>query len=145
MFDRIIKPEGWEIPQATVDIHGITFEHAMDVGVSEKSAVEEFLALADDYMRVGHNENFDARILRIALKRYFSDELADEWKAKHSDCTARLTRAECALPKSKVPTLIEAYRHFYGEDYANPHNALADARACKSVYMAHMFGVKIAA
>lgn len=115
----------------------------MDVVVNEKDAVEEFLALAGDHLRIGHSESFDARILRIALKRHFNDELADQWKARPAECTAKLTRAECGL--GKLPTLVQAYKHFYGQDYANPHNALADARACKAVYLAHMFNNKVAA
>lgn len=44
-LDVIIKPDGWEITKETSDIHGITQEMALDVGIPEKEAVERFVEL----------------------------------------------------------------------------------------------------
>jgi DNA polymerase-3 subunit epsilon len=133
-FCHIIKPDGWEIPDDVVAIHGITYERAMDEGIAEVDVVAELLGMLGGITRIGHNESFDARIMRIAIKRYFDDEYADRWKAGPAECTARLTRSNF----SKMPTLMEAHVHYYGREFQNPHNALNDAMACRDVYFARM-------
>lgn len=153
-MDVIICPDGWTIPDNVAAVHGITTEHAEAVGISEKLAVEMFMALwaGPGRTRIAHNESFDARILRIALKRLFDkpDEvlpISDEWKAGTAECTARLATPICALPPTekmkaakrfhhKTPNLTEAYRHFAGKELENAHSAMADVLACRDVYFA---------
>lgn len=141
-MDVIVKPENWVILPEMTAIHGITQEQAMDVGISEKLAVDMLIDLIGDRTRIGHNQSFDARIVRIALKRYYPDgedgtnEVADKWKAGLAECTAQLSRPICALPRNKIPTLTEAYTHFFGKPFENAHNAMADVMACRDVYFA---------
>ena len=153
-LDVIIRPDGWEIPAEVSAIHGITTEMAMDLGVPEAQAVDMFLALWGNRPRIAHNESFDARIVRIAIKRHLDPRntdlvipLSDEWKAGQAECTARMSTPICALPPTakmvaarrnnhKTPKLTEAYRHFFGEEFENAHSALADVRACMDVYFA---------
>src|SRR6478735_3118086 len=71
----IIKPDGWEIPDEVAVIHGITTERALAEGIPEIEALDRFLALnARAEVRIAHNEQFDARILRIAIKRLKADD-----------------------------------------------------------------------
>lgn len=146
-IDMIIKPNGWEITPEMTEIHGISQEMAMDVGISEKIATEALLDMVGARLRIAHNESFDARILRIAAKRYFDDEVADNWKEGAAECTARLTTKICNLPPTekmkaanrntpKTPNLQEAYKHFFGKEFENAHSALADVMACRDVYLA---------
>jgi DNA polymerase-3 subunit epsilon len=144
--DVIVKPVDWVITPEMTAIHGISHEQAMDVGISEADALNMLLEIVAGQTRIGHNESFDARITRIAIKRYLGDEIADLWKAGQAECTARLSRSICALPKSKVPTLTEAYTHFFGRPFENAHTAMADALACRDVYFAVQdFNEKLAA
>lgn len=39
----IIKPEGWEIPEASIEVHGITAERANAEGVPFADIIDEFL------------------------------------------------------------------------------------------------------
>lgn len=138
-YSAIIKPDGWVIPDDVIAVHGITNELALDVGISEAEALEGFLALhAKAGLRIAHNVNFDDRIIRIGLKRYFSEELADQFKAGPKYCTCQQSRSIVALPSNKLPTLSEAYKHFTGEDLIEAHRAAADAAACARVY----FGIQ---
>lgn len=130
-IDVIIKPDGWIIPDDVTEIHGISTELAMDVGVSEKLALEMFMDMWGGRKRVGHNESFDARIIRIGLMRYGSD-LAEVFKAGEAECTMRLSTKACGL--GKAPKLSEAYRHFVNEELENAHSAMADALACRDIY-----------
>lgn len=133
----VVRPDGWEIPAEVTEIHGLTTERAMDIGVDESLVTELMLDLwRTTDLRIAHNQSFDARILRIALKRFGSDEVADEWKEGDAYCTCTGARPHTALPKNKMPKLEEAYRHFFGKGFEEAHTALADAEACASVYWA---------
>jgi DNA polymerase III subunit epsilon len=151
-MDVIIKPEGWTIPDDVAAIHGITTEHAMEVGIPEGMAVAMFLELWQERLRIAHNESFDARILRIALKRHLDSiptdsgkTLSDIWKAGESKCTQILSTKIIKLPPTpkmiaakrfhqKSPNLGEAYQHFTGKALDNAHSAMADVQGCMAVY-----------
>lgn len=156
-MDVIIRPDGWTIPAEVSQIHGITHEMAMDVGIPEKAAIEQFLALMRDAdanvfdppfrRRVAHNEQFDARIIRIALMRYFGQELADKFKAAEAFCTMRAATPIVKAPPTarmravgrnhfKAPNLGECVRHFFDRDLEGAHNAMVDVQACMDVYFA---------
>jgi DNA polymerase-3 subunit epsilon len=146
-MDVIIRPDGWTIPDDVAAIHGITTQHALDVGIPESLAVSMFMELWAGRPRVAHNQQFDARIVRIALMRYQSEESADIWKSGHAECTAVLASPICNLPpseaqqkntnfKRKTPNLGEAFAHFTGNDLVNAHSAMADVMACRDVYFA---------
>jgi DNA polymerase-3 subunit epsilon len=117
--------------------------------------VDMFMELWAGRHRVAHNEKFDARLVRIALKR-FSDprypalaiKPSDEWKESRAECTAILSSPILDLAptaamkekakgfKRKTPTMKEAYEHLLGRPLEDAHNAMADARACVDVYFA---------
>lgn len=164
-FHAIIRPDGWswDADDEAFKTHGITMERALEEGIPEAEAINHFLALhtqAD--MRVAHNESFDARILRIALKRYGDggggwpvltqedrDAIADAFKAAPAYCTSNKAKPLMKLPPTekmlanprfrnsyKQPNLQEAHQHFLGRPFDGAHGALADAEACARVYFA---------
>lgn len=142
-LDLIIRPDGWEIPDEVAEIHGITTEKAMAIGVSEELAVDLFLEMKGKATRVAHNRTFDQRIIRIALKRYgYSEEVMEAWAEKDDHlCTMQMAKPVMQLePRGrygwKSPKLEEAYKHFTGKDLENAHTAMADAKACMAVYFA---------
>lgn len=152
-MDVIVRPDSWMIPAEVSAVHGITHEHALQVGVSESLALEMLMELWAGRTRVAHNEQFDARIIRIALKRYgpfrqeSADAEADRWKEGSAECTARMATPICALPPTdkmravgrhhhKTPNLTEAYRHFTGQELRDAHSAMADVLACRDIYFA---------
>jgi DNA polymerase III subunit epsilon len=139
----VIRPDGWEIPAETTAIHGITNEYAAAEGIDEKEAVERFLTLhARADVRIGFNESFDARILRIGMKRFLGDAIADEFKQKPKVCAMWESKPLCAIPQPgkrsghKLPTLGEAFLHLTGEAYHDAHRALSDVQATLAVYWA---------
>lgn len=153
-MDVIVRPGDWTIPDDVAAVHGITTERAAAVGIPEKLAVEMFMELWYHRPRVAHNEQFDARIIRIALMRHqnhvveeWGKPMPDVWKEGRAECTARLATPICAIPPTdrmraagrfhhKTPNLGEAYRHFTGRDLENAHSAMADVQACRDVYFA---------
>lgn len=145
-FDAIIKPDGWTIPPETVEIHGITMERALDEGVPEVWALSRIISLwRESQRRVCHSETFDARMARIAIKRFWPgtpeevDAFAEEWSKAERYCTMRksqaMMKAQGADP-GKFPTLIAAHRHFTGRELEGVHEALYDCLGCARIYMA---------
>ena len=120
----------------------------MDLGVSESIALEAFYELwQSSRVRIGHNESFDARIIRIGTKRYFDETYQDEWKEGAAECTQRICTPICALPptdrmraanrfRHKAPNLTEAYQHFFGRTFDDAPSAISDVIACREVYFA---------
>jgi len=148
-FTALIKPDGWVIPEEVVALNGITNELAKMAGVSEADAVTSFMNMHNlASLRVSHNISFDDRIMRIGLKRYMGDEIADAYKAGPKECTALLAKPLCQLPPTeamkktnfknsfKTPNLAEALAHFTGDVGKDQHRALSDATDCARVYFA---------
>ena len=147
---RIIKPEGWTIPDEVAKIHGITTERALDEGLPLRVVIDEFVedvVRKDSFLhRVAHNESFDSRIMRIALKRA-RDSLSNDWVNGASECTMAMSVSLCKIPPTpkmraakrfgfKSPNLREAYKHFTGLELDGAHDAINDVRACRAVYLA---------
>jgi len=94
-----------------------------------------------DEIRIAHNEQFDARIVRIATKRYCSEDVQKDWKEGAKFCTMRKSMNILKLPNTtghggafKFPRLEEAYRFFAGEEMKNAHSAMGDVKAVNRVY-----------
>lgn len=131
-MDVIIRPEGWIIPQETIDIHGITMDRADGEGIPEKDAIDQFIALWEGRTRVSHNVTFDNRIIRIGTKRYCDEDTINDWKGGDYECTGMLAKPIMGL--GKMPKLTEAYQFFTGEELIQTHNAMDDVDACIEVY-----------
>jgi DNA polymerase-3 subunit epsilon len=139
-IDLIAEPNGWLIPDDVAAIHGITTERASRVGVPESTIL---VVLASMWQRcakrIAHNESFDARILRIAMKRrpdLFDDAYVEMFRASPAYCTMRASTPIVRLPGNKWPKLTEAHQHFFGRSFDDAHSAMADVRACIAVYFA---------
>jgi DNA polymerase-3 subunit epsilon len=145
-MDRIIKPNGWTIPDDVAALTGITTERAEAEGIPIADAFEEFLDLWQrSTFRCGHNETFDMRMVRIELIRDGRRNTADVWKAGPAFCTQSKSTKIINLPPTekmkaakrfhaKSPNLGEAYKHFTGMALDGAHNAAVDLAACKTVY-----------
>lgn len=144
----IIKPDGWTIPDEVAAIHGITTKRAMDEGIPEVDAVVAYIAaLGQSALRVAHNENFDRRIMRIAMLRtgQCSRDLIEELEKRPSFDTCAIASPIVNLPptekmlaygftKPKPPKLAECIKHFFTEELDGAHDAMVDVRACARIY-----------
>lgn len=139
----LVKPDGWTVPEEVTALTGITQDRAERYGVPEDLAIGTLLHLWRQCdKRVGHNESFDARIARIAIKRSGREDaelLADEWASGDALCTMRASTSICRIQNVsrgglKWPKLAEAYLHFTGVEMSNAHRAIDDVRGCRVVY-----------
>ena len=140
----VIDP-GVEIPDGAARVHGITTEIARSVGVPPTAAVGMFIRLsrlAD--VVVAYNARFDLTVMEAAFHRAkvkWEEPKAVRCPMEYATGIVKLPptprMVECGFgDKFKPPKLEEAYRHFTGFDMAGAHDALADAKACATVYYA---------
>ncbi|MDP3988773.1 MAG: 3'-5' exonuclease [bacterium] len=128
--DRIIKPDGFEIPVGASNIHGISTERALEEGISRIEALGEFqAALASASHMVAHNMSFDQKVLGAEFLR---SDMENVLEAKQAICTKDISTEYCALPGNygyKWPKLSELHQKLFGEDILDAHNAMVDVNA----------------
>lgn len=128
-INQVINPRK-EIPQVCIDIHGITNQFAERFDPME-SYIKEFLAYfaKADYI-VGHNIDYDMRMLlgEIGL----CNVIAREVENKKKICTMK-TWAE--FKGGKRPKLEALHLELIGKGFENAHDAMADITATKDVFL----------
>jgi len=125
--NRIIKPEGYSIPKAASDIHGITTEIAIEQGRPAGSVFSEvYQEMKLVQVLVAHNINFDSKVLGSEFLRYCMPRIDPPLQRF---CTMLSTVQFCDLPKHKWPKLVELHRKIFGEGFAGEHDAMADIEA----------------
>ena len=129
----LIKPENFNIPFESEQIHGISTELANKIGVDLNEVLNKFISdLSNAGFIIGHNVKFDLNIIGAELFRINSDINLLE-KDILDTCT-EMTANVCKLPggrggKFKFPTLIELYSFLFDESFSEAHNASADVEA----------------
>lgn len=134
----IIRPEGFDVPAEATAIHGITDSQAREQG----QPVAEVLAdLCRDLLAVerivGHNLEFDCRVLAAELIRIGRDAAADYLTYAPRYDTMLYGTPLCLIPGKygyKWPRLAELYRHLFGREPADQHRADGDVRATAECY-----------
>jgi DNA polymerase III epsilon subunit-like protein len=135
-LELIVKPDGFEIPKAASDVHGITTERALSEGVPLVEAMSRFDKMVDlCHTVVAHNLSYDYLIYRgECIKLGLEDKLKDKTHA----CTKELMTDVCKIPgnygKYKWPTLQEAHVHLFNYEFSGAHGAMADIQACAKVF-----------
>lgn len=135
-LNLIIKPDGWTVPQVCVDVHGITTEIAEKCGVPIAIALSAFnrLSLLADTM-IAHNFDYDDQVLRGEFERLGRPA---EFAKKNNFCTMKAATEVVKIPSAKgfkYPRLQETHKFLFGEEFEGAHDAMADVRACKRVYL----------
>ena len=133
--DVIIKPDGYEIPPEATAIHGISHEHALEVGMQLKDAMSLFRESwkACDHI-VGHNLQFDLKALAFSIRSLGMSVVTD---GKKLTCTMEKTTHLLKLPGKygyKWAKLEELHRFLFKNDFDGAHNAMADVRATSKCY-----------
>jgi DNA polymerase III epsilon subunit-like protein len=151
--DKIIKlPESIELPQESVNIHGITREIMANVGIEITDALSLFrnsLQLCN--VIVGHNIDFDINMVRAEMIRsgaidYFlmlNVPIVCTMKSNRKFCKILTTSKRTGRKYYKYPKLMELHEKIYGCVPANLHNALVDVIVCLRCYMKREFDVEV--
>lgn len=136
-MDVIVKPDGWTIPEAAAKVHGITTERAMAEGIPLLEAMRQFNDIVKGCDRmIGHNEAFDNKVIRHALKII---KRKIDLPEKRS-CTMMMAKNVVKKPPKfpgadyAWPNLQETYVFLFGREFQGAHTSLADVNACMEIY-----------
>ena len=140
----IIKPDGYDIPQESISVHGITMDMANRYGMSRLAVLAMFTNLcrrADKL--IAHNADFDLQMLSLAYGR---QKLEKPMLNKEIFCTVKNSINLVKLPPTqrmidygrgnqyKNPNLQELHKFLFGEGFEDAHDAMVDVRACMRCY-----------
>ena len=137
--DYLIKPEGYNIPYDSEQIHGISTQLAEEQGVDLKSVLDEFnIALTKAKFVVGQNVGFDTNVWGCEYYRFEMDSPMFEMPVL--DTCTEITANLCQLPggrggRFKLPTLTELHKNLFGQDFSEAHNATADVEATTRCFL----------
>lgn len=132
-LSAIIRPEGFEIPEGAVKVHGITTEKALAEGRPILDVLGEFQALADDCdALVAHNLDFDIKVSEAA---FYREGLTPYISSLLPICTMKTTTSLVALPKNKWPKLSELHSNLFGFEFEGAHRSGADTDALVSCFV----------
>lgn len=137
--NHIIKPEGFIIPINASMVHGISTEHALNVGENLNDVLDIFLeALKEVKYVVGHNVAFD---LNVTACEYLRVKNVNPFRGMNiiDTCTEK-TADFCKLTgglgrKFKKPKLAEIHQLLFNEGFDMAHNASADVEATARVFL----------
>lgn len=125
----LVRPTDFVVPEDSTRVHGITHERAVSDGCSLTRVLDAF---ADALKRVdrvvGHNVEFDVRVLQAEFVRAGRDEDARRLVQKKRACTMLMGRE--FLGVDRFPKLTFLYERLFGKPLAGAHDALADTMAC---------------
>jgi len=140
--DLIIKPDGFIIPNEVVRIHGISTERALAEGIALAEALDKFVGVLDEaHTLIGHNVEFDQKILGTELYRLGLHDDLETLKEIDKVCTMKSSTNYCAIPKNsgygagyKWPTLAQLHWKLFAREFAGAHSAYQDAETCAKCF-----------
>lgn len=137
---HVIYPDGWEIPEESVAVHGITTEFAREYGEPFAVVIDKFVEdCLETPLICAHNIHFDTSIVKANILRELGREYYDAnrvedalFNGKRIDTmTKSMKWVDARFPNGrlKFPNLTELYsRCFPGETFP-AHDALSDVKA----------------
>ncbi|WP_108425028.1 DNA polymerase III subunit alpha [Flagellimonas amoyensis] len=137
--DFLIKPEGFNIPYESEQIHGISTALAEEKGTPFHEVLQAFnQALERTKFVVGQNVGFDINVMGCEFHRGSVDTLLTQLPVL--DTCTEYTAELCKIPggrggKFKLPTLTELHEFLFGEPFAEAHNATADVEATTRCFL----------
>lgn len=134
--DILIKPDGFEIPKETSDIHGITTEKALNEGIPLKEAIDIFnAAIKKSNVLIAHNISFDEKVMGCEFYRL---KMNNPIEMKAKICTKEASVDYCKIPgrngRYSWASLNDLYKILFNEIFDNQHNASFDVKACAKCF-----------
>jgi DNA polymerase-3 subunit alpha len=135
----LIRPDGFDIPYDSEQIHGISTALAEQQGIDFSEALERFnVALQKAKFVVGQNVDFDINVMGCEFYRAgVNTPLVD---MPVLDTCTELTAKLCQIPGGrgggyKLPTLTELHEFLFNEPFNEAHNASADVEATSRCFL----------
>jgi DNA polymerase-3 subunit epsilon len=135
-MERIVRPDGFEIPVEASNVHHVTTEYALEHGEPIEEVLRTFRFWIEECeVIIGHNVSFDVSIVGAEFWRLWQ---RNPFENKKTICTMKASTRFCAIPKSsgsfKYPKLHELYRKLFDQDMGAAHTALQDIQNTAKCY-----------
>ena len=137
----VVKPDGWDIPEESARIHGISTEFAEKTGSPLSEVMQHFMDEPRDAI-VAHNLEFDENVVVNAMKWDLGISTFYGFNTPKY-CTMNLSTEMCRLPSkygrgNKPPRLSELYEHVFHEKpiIAQLHGSMYDAKILADILIA---------
>ena len=137
--DFLIKPDGFEIPFQSEQIHGISTALASANGKTLDQVLVAFQeVLSKTKILVGQNLKFDLNVMGCEFHRLARENNLQDLPVL--DTCTETTALLCKLPggrggRFKLPTLSELHEFLFGEKFKEAHNATADVEATARCFL----------
>lgn len=136
-MQAIIKPEGFKIPQRTIEIHGITNKQAKKKGKRILTVLHDFFWDFIQYTHLagGHNVEYDLMVLYYEYKRFSFQKGMDFCLKCPRICTMLKATPICKIPSEherhdyKWPRLNELFQFCFNRPLEGGHDAMVDIAA----------------
>jgi DNA polymerase-3 subunit alpha len=131
-----IKPDNFEISEASINIHGLTKKFLNENGITIHEVLLNLNGLFTKYninLLIAHNIIFDINILKSELYRYQYNITLDKIASTETFCT--MLGSQVRMNVYKWPKLSEAYSYFYNEEIVNAHDSEFDTLHCYKIYL----------
>jgi len=131
--NAIIKPDGFDIPFKSEQVHGISTQRALEEGRDLEIVLAEFRKdLERTQLLVGHNIEFDINIIGAELIR--KNLPTENFLALDKVDTGISATEFCQLPggpggRLKMPRLTELHEKLFGKSFQDAHDASYDVAA----------------
>lgn len=135
--DYYIIPDGFVIPQDSINIHGITNEFANENGISITDALRY---LYNDIVKygcqtiIGHNIAFDKSIILSEMYRMGESKYISKLSLMKTKCTLKM--GQLYLNKRRWVKLVDLHKAIFGSVPNGAHNSMVDTRMCYDCYNA---------
>lgn len=141
-FVFVIKPDGWTtVDPGAEKVHGISFAMCQQRGVDMKMVLSILRDLANaSSIIIAHNIKFDQQMLDIECDYHGVNRIIVHNATHKLFCTMIHTTDICNIPhptwpgKNKWPKVKEAFKHFYGKEPEDQHDALGDVIATVEIF-----------
>jgi DNA polymerase-3 subunit epsilon len=137
-INLMVRPDGFIVPPAASDIHGITTERASKHGIPLHVALMIFHQLCKRAsLLVAFNMVYDESVI---VGECWRSSMPHPFRLGNKFCAMLACKDILKLPGKvrgdyKWPKLTEAHRHFFNSDFDGAHDAMAEVRATMKIYL----------
>ena len=128
--NRIVKPDGFVIPDESIRIHRITNDRANREGQPIREVLQAFSKdIENSSFIVAHNISFDNK---VTASEFFRLKMKNSMRDIVNVCTMNSTIDFCRIQGKmglKPPTLTELHKKLFNKTFEDAHDALVDVEA----------------
>lgn len=142
-FNTLVYPDGWEVDESgrAFETHQKTQAMCMKYGMPVVRMMDIVAGMiAPCTTVVAHNLNFDTKLMKGEGLRLGFDHSITKSDRFEQYCTMLKSMGILKIPGRyggyKWPSLQELHKHYFGEEFEDAHDAMADIRATAKCFFA---------